>query len=578
MSEEKNTNNNEHVSASTSLDDEQRIKVLSPGMMVAKRFLRNRLAMIGSIIIILMFLFSFVGGMISPYSEKKVFRTTEEAIKDYAGVSLNTDWQYSVAEGKEFPAAAQAQVILAINKKETSFTAKDISYGLIQQSDDVYNIVQAAEIATVLGVKGRFNYSEKQQGTLTENVKAGYEAAVETGAKEFTADGVSYSIIKAGKVSSICIAEDIAIASKLVFSGVAADTNPTFAFKKAALTAITENKKSLESEGVTYTLEENKEGALFFKDGEEYALASTYNMSAVGNGVFLPLDFREAVLQAIDQEATSFTYTNENGEKTEYVLKRENTQYSVRSYVETQVNDIYSAPSKTHLLGTDGNGMDILTRLMFGGRISLLVGFVVVLLEVFLGVIMGGLAGYFGGWVDTLIMRLVDIFYCIPSMPLYIILGSIMDFWQLDPKIRIYVLCAMLGFLGWASVARMVRGQILSLREQEFMTATEALGISVHRRIFIHLVPNVIPQLIVIATMGLGDTILVEATLSFLGLGVKFPYASWGNIITAVNDSYVMTNFWFVWIPAGMLILLTVLGFNFVGDGLRDAFDPKMKR
>ena len=124
----------------------------------------------------------------------------------------------------------------------------------------------------------------------------------------------------------------------------------------------------------------------------------------------------------------------------------------------------------------------------------------------------------------------------------------------------------------------MVRGQILSLREQEFMTAAEATGISVYRRIFKHLVPNVIPQLIVVATMGLGDIILVEATLSFLGLGVKYPFASWGNIINAVNDVYVMTNYLFVWIPAGMLILLTVLGFNFVGDGLRDAFDPKMKR
>ena len=110
------------------------------------------------------------------------------------------------------------------------------------------------------------------------------------------------------------------------------------------------------------------------------------------------------------------------------------------------------------------------------------------------------------------------------------------------------------------------------------MIATEATGVRVSRRIFRHLIPNVIPQLIVIATMGLGDVILMEATLSFLGIGVKFPYASWGNIVNAVNDVYVLTNFWFVWIPAGFLILITALGFNFVGDGLRDAFDPKMKR
>ena len=153
-----------------------------------------------------------------------------------------------------------------------------------------------------------------------------------------------------------------------------------------------------------------------------------------------------------------------------------------------------------------------------------------------------------------------------------------MDYYQLPAKIRIYALCVVLAVIGWVGIARIVRGQILSLREQEFMIAAEACGLSVHRRIFKHLVPNVIPQLIVFASMGLGDVILTEATLSFLGMGIKYPAASWGSIINAVNDVNVMTNYLFVWVPAGMLILLTVLAFNFIGDGLRDAFDPKMKR
>ena len=163
-------------------------------------------------------------------------------------------------------------------------------------------------------------------------------------------------------------------------------------------------------------------------------------------------------------------------------------------------------------------------------------------------------------------------------MPVIIILGAAMDGMRVDPQIRMFYLMLILGFLGWPSIARMVRGQILSLREQEFMTATEACGISVSRRIFRHLIPNVIPQLIVICTMSLGSTIITESTLSFLGLGVKFPFASWGNIINDVSNSYVLTQYWFVWIPAGVCLMLTVLAFNFVGDGLRDAFDPKMKR
>lgn len=229
-------------------------------------------------------------------------------------------------------------------------------------------------------------------------------------------------------------------------------------------------------------------------------------------------------------------------------------------------------------MGTDANGMDLLARLMYGGRISLLIGFVVVFIEMILGVIVGGISGYFGGWVDNVLMRLVDVIYCIPSMPLYLILGSIMDHYRASPTVRMYMLCVIMGSIGWVGIARIVRGQILSLREQEFMVATEATGVRVSRRIFRHLVPNVVPQLIVFATMDLGAVILSEATLSFLGLGIKYPAASWGSIINAVNDSYVMTNFLFVWVPAGILILLTVLAFNFIGDGLRDAFDPKMKR
>jgi peptide/nickel transport system permease protein len=240
--------------------------------------------------------------------------------------------------------------------------------------------------------------------------------------------------------------------------------------------------------------------------------------------------------------------------------------------------DTYASPSKTHLVGTDANGMDLLSRLMFGGRISLVIGFIVVLIELFIGVIVGGFSGYFGGWIDTILMRIVDIIYCIPSLPLYLILGSIMDFYKVDAGIRIFYLCIIMGLIGWVGIARIIRGQILSLREQEFMTACEACGISIRRRVFKHLIPNVIPQLVVFASMDVGAVILAESTLSFLGVGVKYPAASWGNIINAVNDSYVMTNYWFVWIPAGILILLTVLAFNFIGDGLRDAFDPKMKR
>ena len=252
--------------------------------------------------------------------------------------------------------------------------------------------------------------------------------------------------------------------------------------------------------------------------------------------------------------------------------------WSVKQMTETYVYDRYAAPSKEHWLGTDTNGMDMLTRLMYGGRVSLIIGFIVVVIEASLGILMGGISGYFGGWIDNIIMRIVDVFYCIPSMPVIIIIGAAMDAMRVDSWKRMMYLMLILGFLGWPSIARLVRGQILSLREQEFMLATEACGIKVWHRIFRHLIPNVIPQLIVNCTMSLGSTIITEATLSFLGLGVKFPFASWGNIMNDVSNSYVLTSYWFIWIPAGICLMLTVLGFNFVGDGLRDALDPKLKK
>ncbi len=244
---------------------------------------------------------------------------------------------------------------------------------------------------------------------------------------------------------------------------------------------------------------------------------------------------------------------------------------------EKYIND-KAAPSKSHFLGTDEKGMDVFIRLMYGGRISLTLGFVVIILETFLGVVLGGIAGYFGKWVDQVIMRIVDIFNCIPTLPILLIASAVLDSWDIDLKYRIYYLMIILTIFGWAGTARLVRGQILYLREQEYIIATEVMGLPVWRRIFKHLIPNIMPQLIVSMTLGLGSIILYEATLSYLNLGIPLPYAAWGTMISSANDQTILLNYPNLWIPAGLLIIFAVLGFNFVGDGLRDAMDPKMKR
>ncbi len=244
--------------------------------------------------------------------------------------------------------------------------------------------------------------------------------------------------------------------------------------------------------------------------------------------------------------------------------------------VDTPTANIKGDITGDHWLGTDERGLDILTRLMLGGRVSLTIGFFVVIIQTILGVILGGLAGYFGGWVDQVIMRIVDILYCIPQIPIMLILSSVFSFET--SILKLYYIMGILCLIGWAGTARIVRGQILSLREQEFMLAAKCSGLSAKRKIFKHLIPNVMPQLIVSMTLGLGSIILTEATLGFLGLGAPLGTATWGAMINYATKSEYMTGYLNFWLPAGICITLAILAFNFVGDGLRDAFDPKMKR
>lgn len=175
-------------------------------------------------------------------------------------------------------------------------------------------------------------------------------------------------------------------------------------------------------------------------------------------------------------------------------------------------------------------------------------------------------------------MRIADIFMAVPTMPILVILAAVMSDLKVLPERRIFVVMFILGILSWAGLSRLVRGQILTLREQEFMQAAEALGLKDSRKIFKHLIPNVVPTIIVNATLGIGSSILMESALSFLGLGVVPPIPSWGNMIQAVNNFYNFQNRPWLWIPPGVCIFLTVMAINLFGDGLRDALDPKLKR
>ena len=572
-----NTSQNEEMA----LDDARRTKVLSPTMLVMRRFFRNRLAIVGLVILVFMFIFSFLGGLFTPYSQAQVFKGLEYIKKDYATAVYNTDLRMTMKENVNFTPSARSQMNFAIGKNESSFTANDKVYGLDKKGEDFYMIMSRQQVFTALSNPKGYVYKAVDETALTDELKSAFETAHKSGEDNFTLDGIDYQIESAKKNVTVYAEQEIGLASKMIYD--AADPKDSalvnsFDFRNASQSAFAEGTASFEVDDVNYGLEIDGVNAVITKDGEHFAFMSDISVEPKNAGVTLNAEFKNIVRDAIQDKQNEFTFLDAgNEEETRYLVNRVNTNYYIQRFEASEVIRMKEAPSKEHPLGLDTNGMDVLTRLMYGGRVSLLVGFVVVFFEIMIGVVIGGVSGYFGGWVDNVLMRLVDLVNAIPFWPVVIIAGSMMDVMQMSSTVRIFFLMFILGILGWTGIARVVRGQILSLKEQDFMMATEAAGIPVSRRIFRHLLPNVMPLLIVQATISLGSTIISEATLSFLGLGVKYPLASWGSIINAANDIFIMTNFWYIWIPAGILILLTVLGFNFVGDGLRDAFDPKMK-
>lgn len=235
-------------------------------------------------------------------------------------------------------------------------------------------------------------------------------------------------------------------------------------------------------------------------------------------------------------------------------------------------------PTMDHWLGTDDYGRDVLTRLMLAGRISLTIGIVSMLLSLLLGAVLGIIAGYYGGIVDSVIMRVADLLMSIPGLPLLIVLAAVLSELRVAPESRIYIVMLLLSAIGWPSLARLIRGQVLSLREAPYMKAAEVLGLSAASRQFRHLLPNVMPLLIVVATLSTASGILSESALSFLGLGVVPPNASWGNMISAANNLIDFQQHWWLWVPPGVALLITIAAINVFGDRMRDVFDPRMRR
>ena len=239
------------------------------------------------------------------------------------------------------------------------------------------------------------------------------------------------------------------------------------------------------------------------------------------------------------------------------------------------VMNIKQGPSLAHLLGTHNYGRDVFARVMYAGRISIAIGLISMIVSVVFGAVLGVVSGYFGGWVDGIIMRIADIVLSIPSMPLMFIIAALLSAFKVPNDAKVYFVVIMLSFVGWPSIARMIRGQVLSIRERMYVRAADVLGLGLGSKLFRHILPNTYPILIVEATLATANGIMNESALSFLGLGVMQPTPSWGNMISAANNLIDFQMHPWLWISPGIAVFATVIAINTIGDRLRDAFDPK---
>ena len=569
--------NEEHFS----LNDDRRVKVLSPGALVAKRFFRNRLAVVGLSILIFMFVFSFIGGLLSPYGEDEFFYREDQINKEFAVVTENSDFRYMAKDSNLFGSAVQAQTMLAIQKNSESFSYNGTNYALAQEGSDFYSISSGGKLIGI-AYKDVVSSSDGQ--------------------------ALSFEFVYTALKSYAALAQEVEEEAEQETAGVSEATGATDdAAEPAEPEEVSEPAaKTFTVDGLTYTIDEDG-GVL--QGEKEVAYISRYIVQPIMPDIFLSRDFKEKLIDTIAVGGTKFTYTDESlilndepdaaldGEETgigamddalveeddtvsdatmEYTIERSqnHANWIIRQQQSSRQYDSYSFPSAKHWLGTDKYGMDMLTRLMYGGRVSLMIGFIVIIIETVLGVILGGIAGYFGGFLDMAIMRVAEVVSSMPFIPFAMILSAVLGS-RVSVEQRMYIIMVILGLLSWPGLCRQGRAQMFAQREMEYVTAAKTIGVKENKIIFKHIIPNVMSVVLVSITLSFGTSMLTESTLSYLGFGIPAPTPTWGNMLSNANNSVIIQNYWWNWVFVGLIFGLSCVCINLIGDGLRDALDPK---
>ncbi|MBE7084474.1 MAG: ABC transporter permease subunit [Clostridiales bacterium] len=311
-----------------------------------------------------------------------------------------------------------------------------------------------------------------------------------------------------------------------------------------------------------------------FENGEEY-------LPALKEGeYFLSIDGGSRHFVGVTNEQNAYAWGHNAYKQCAVSGSKADKAFAgaLQSYLVKGEEVVKSVGLRGYIMGTDGRGRDVFTRIVHGGKMTLTVGGVAVLISAFIGILIGCISGYFGGAVDVVLMRITEIFSAIPFLPFAMLLSQIIKYYNVSEGMRIFIIMLILGVLSWTGLARMVRGQVLAEREKEFVTAARAIGVKERRIAFRHVLPNIISVILVSMTLDFAGCLLTESSLSYLGFGVQQPHPTWGNMLNGSNSSIVIQNYWWQWLFPALFLSLAVICINVVGDALRDALDPKRKR
>lgn len=598
----------------------------SPSKMAVKTFFRRKLAVVALVVLISLFLFVFIGSIFIPmnanytdtlqaniapnFNMLKIPKELAKNVRDINGFSNFTvgvsndntlyiwgntkdaltkkdlsDFPESIKEGSVYMAAAGSDHIVVITTDGELVAWGDntrAQYGYTATGDKLVYMPEE--------LQGKLDITKVQQlicgyqvtalvydGRLymwgNGNALINMQSMVDAANQKYAEDDIGVSKVALGNYYGLIMYDDGSVASPSNLNNkttVRSNVNGSVKFS-----AIGKSVVDIAATNNCFLILSNS-GELFVQGSGEYGENEFCDIPANEKIINIAAGTRHFV--ALTDAGKVYAWGHNDYGQTDVIGKSASEIYagSKQTYLVNENDDVTAKSGlKGYLFGTDKLGRDTFTRIVHGGKMTMTVGAVAVIVSTIIAIIVGCLSGYFGGWVDMLLMRLTEICSAIPFLPFAMMLSYVIQKNPIDETTRIIIIMVMLGLLSWTGLARMIRAQVLAEREKEFVIAAKSMGIKETRIAFKHILPNVISVILVSVTLDFAGCLLTESSLSYLGFGVQQPRATWGNMLNGANNSIVIQNYWWQWVFPSIFLAIATISINIIGDTLRDVLDPK---